>query len=383
MNTSLDAPETWLCDAQASTPVYLDCTDADLRDARPLSGVEQSLGRELVALLPPGNPIGHVLMKVHVGERKCTTRMRPGFVRACGQALTRRGAAGVVAGDTTVAYTGPRSHRSNTPSDCSAYLALAADHGWSRDGDAGMPFVVLDRPGTSVAGGLAFAQQEIVQKIDGIERFSDFCVAGGVAAADLVVNHAHLTLHGLAGFAGCVKSLAMGCTSLKGKLRMHQALHPHADPERCTGCGLCVKHCPEDALRIEEERQRPVVDAARCIGCGECVSVCPRQALRLEGEDIHDWSRGAETISRRMVDYTMGLMNGRWARTLHVLHMIDITRLCDCVDLQQKPILDTQPGFLLGWNPFDIDRWGAEIVLRLGRRLDPAAKRSLRQAIAS
>jgi electron transport complex protein RnfB len=44
------------------------------------------------------------------------------------------------------------------------------------------------------------------------------------------------------------------------------------DPDSCTGCGLCVKHCQMEAIRIEADVA--VVDLDRCIGCGNCAAIC-------------------------------------------------------------------------------------------------------------
>ena len=63
-----------------------------------------------------------------------------------------------------------------------------------------------------------------------------------------------------------------------------------------------------------------------------------------------------------MADYTIGLMNGRWDNTIHVLHMYAITERCDCLDIKQSPMLKRDLGFLVGKNPFAIDRLGSQIL---------------------
>lgn len=319
---------------------------------------------------------GQGLLKVHIGERKCVTRMKPEYALGAGRFLRENGASGVVAGDTTVAYTGPRGHKSNPGGDCSEYLTLAQEHGWSAGGKAGANFVVLDRPGTSRRGEFEFSSEHQRVEVEGVNRFTDFYPAGGFLAADFIINHAHLTLHGLAGVAGCVKSIAMGCSGLKGKLRMHQFLLPEIDAELCKRCGRCVESCPEDALEQTDEKSPPQVDRQACIGCGECEAVCPGRpkAVSLQQEEVTDWEKGAETLPVRMADYTMGLMNGRWQQVVHLLHMYAVTELCDCVDVTQKPLIRRDLGFLVGKNPFAIDllagRMLTEALGREGKMVD-------------
>lgn len=346
---------------EAFPVVFIDIAGDDLEEWDTQEKVNEAIYRALQQV--HSGPIsGQALLKVHIGEPKCTTRMKPEYTISSVRFLREWGASGIVPGDTTVTYSGPRGHKQNPPGNTSRYLELARRHGWAADGPAGIPFVVLDRPCTTVPGQFEFSVEKERVKIHGFRRFKDFFLAGGFGAADFVINHAHLTLHGLAGLAGCVKSIAMGCSSLKGKLRMHQSLLPHFNSELCVKCGQCVDSCPEDALKLSEDNSCPVVDPEICIGCGECQAVCPKKAVTLQGEDITDWERGENTLSSRMADYTMGLMNGRWENTIHILHMYDITELCDCLDIRQEPMLKRDIGFLIGKNPFAIDQLAARML---------------------
>ena len=47
--------------------------------------------------------------------------------------------------------------------------------------------------------------------------------------------------------------------------------------ECCTGCGLCVTACPEEALVAEGEA---ILDRSRCSDCLICVDYCPNDALK-------------------------------------------------------------------------------------------------------
>jgi uncharacterized protein (DUF362 family)/Pyruvate/2-oxoacid:ferredoxin oxidoreductase delta subunit len=56
-------------------------------------------------------------------------------------------------------------------------------------------------------------------------------------------------------------------------------LRPQANPDKCTGCGTCIDHCPMSALSMNENI--PQVDAAGCIACFCCQEMCPEQAIAL------------------------------------------------------------------------------------------------------
>jgi pyruvate formate lyase activating enzyme len=59
----------------------------------------------------------------------------------------------------------------------------------------------------------------------------------------------------------------------------------HADlelfPDRCVACDACLRVCPENAVRVLENRRD--IDRERCTVCGRCVEVCYADALRLVG----------------------------------------------------------------------------------------------------
>jgi NADH:ubiquinone oxidoreductase subunit F (NADH-binding)/(2Fe-2S) ferredoxin/NAD-dependent dihydropyrimidine dehydrogenase PreA subunit len=50
------------------------------------------------------------------------------------------------------------------------------------------------------------------------------------------------------------------------------------DPEKCNGCTLCARKCPQDAIKGEKKKVH-TIDTSKCIKCGICYDVCRFDAV--------------------------------------------------------------------------------------------------------
>ncbi|PKP53120.1 MAG: NADH-quinone oxidoreductase subunit F [Bacteroidetes bacterium HGW-Bacteroidetes-1] len=58
-------------------------------------------------------------------------------------------------------------------------------------------------------------------------------------------------------------------------------LHYEIDPEKCTGCMVCGKKCPVNAIDGDRKKVH-VIDQLLCIQCGECFNVCRFEAVQVD-----------------------------------------------------------------------------------------------------
>lgn len=62
---------------------------------------------------------------------------------------------------------------------------------------------------------------------------------------------------------------------------------PVLDESECTGCGICVPACPQEALVIANGVIR-LVPNEDCSYCGECEAACPTGAISCPYEIVFE-----------------------------------------------------------------------------------------------
>jgi len=357
---SLDIPQ-WLkySPERQKSPVYfidIRGKGLDLKNPPVQSGLNEKL-LEIFHRLELNNIKGPGVIKVHTGEPKNVTYMLPELVQADISFMREKGIECVI-GDTTVIYSGPRGGDTNPPGNVSSYMEVIENNRWSKR-HTGVPFVILDRPVTSVPGVFEFRDEEVLRHIDSPGYYIYVHIAGGIDRAGVIFNNAHLTMHPLSPLALCVKGLSMGGAGRKGKLQMHANLVIKINADLCTRCGTCAKNCPSKALKYERE-QIPVLIEENCMGCGECLALCPEDAIEMAHKGPIKWGKGADTFPRRLADFLISMMNRKWDSLINIGHLYTVTPECDCLNRPQKPIF-SDIGLAVSRNPFALDNLAMQL----------------------
>ena len=56
------------------------------------------------------------------------------------------------------------------------------------------------------------------------------------------------------------------------------------DRNKCHGCTNCIRHCPTEAIRVQNGKAKIIKE--RCIDCGECIKVCQSHAKIVAADDF-------------------------------------------------------------------------------------------------
>lgn len=74
---------------------------------------------------------------------------------------------------------------------------------------------------------------------------------------------------------------------------------------RCIKCGTCIKVCPSDAIKIENNEF--IIDLKKCIFCGNCAFYCSQKAIIMSSQ----YELASEDSKKLQVEYNIGGENER------------------------------------------------------------------------
>ena len=261
----------------------------------------------------------YVAVKTHFGEEKNRTYLHPVIVKTVIDRLKQRGVRCFLT-ETSTLYRGSRSNAVD-------HIELAYRHGFGYE-KIGAPIIMAD--------GL-FGDTETSIPINGI-HYKEVNIASEVAKIHGLVVLSHFKGHIETGFGGALKNIGMGLSSRMGKLVQHSVMKPEIIRSRCTGCGICIKWCPQDTIVMIDGKA--YIESENCIGCGECLAVCQFGAVKF------DWGRESNELQELIAEHAAGVIKAVNGRVFFINFIINVTRDCDC--LNKSEIVAGNVGIVAG-----------------------------------
>ena len=72
----------------------------------------------------------------------------------------------------------------------------------------------------------------------------------------------------------------------KNKTGAWRTFKPKVDFNKCTGCAICTRVCPEGIISIDpitgHAKPKAIINYDYCKGCGICAAECPFKAIGME-----------------------------------------------------------------------------------------------------
>jgi len=161
--------------------------------------------------------------------------------------------------------------------------------------------------------------------------------------ADVFVDLSHIKGHGMCGFGGAIKNIAMGCVPPKTRGDIHRIQGGIVwHDKKCIRCKKCIKDCPRHANHFNEAGQY-WVDWHECTYCQHCVLACPKGALVPSKNDFNRFQEAQAHVAAAF------LRKFPADRRVFINFLTNITIFCDCWGFS-SPSLVPDIGIIAGRN---------------------------------
>jgi hypothetical protein len=271
-------------------------------------------------------------IKLHFGEMGNDAFIKPVFVRPLVE-KTLDGQGTPFLTDTNTLYYGSRHNSVD-------HLRTAIKNGFA--------YAVTDAPVVTADG--IRGNNWLPVKVN-LKHFQEVKIAGDIENSDSMLFLSHFKGHGMSGFGGAIKNLAMGCAAAPGKIEQHECSKPLITDD-CNACGICVDSCP--TLVISLQNQKAVIDLEKCIACNNCLAACPESCIELDFNSLPEFSE-------RMVEYALGAVKNKKRKVGYINFLMDITPDCDCEAFSDAPIVP-DIGIMASTDPVALDAASYDLV---------------------
>ncbi len=262
---------------------------------------------------------GTVPLKVHFGEKGNVTYTKPEYMDGIKKYLKENNLESCYM-DTNVLYKGSRTYTDD-------HIKTAHEHGFTD-----LPVIIADGDDENM-----YNEIEV-----NLKNFKSCKIGAKYSDYNNYMIVSHFKGHGMAGFGGAIKQLAMGFASRGGKLHQHSESVPVIDENTCISCSACVAKCPVEAIYMEDAA---VIDKDKCVGCASCTTICPVNAI------TNSWQ--VSNFHEKLAEYAYAATRGK--TNVYIQYAFDITAECDCNGSKMDPIAPNI-GVFVSTDPVAIDQ---------------------------
>ena len=201
-------------------------------------------------------------------------------------------------------------------------------------------------------------------------KYMNYEVCTKLVDVDAVLVLTHVKGHVCSGFGGAIKNLGMGALTKETKNKIHRSGEPVFDG-KCIKCGICVKCCPINGLKLEAGSSYPIIK--QCYGCSNCAYSCPHGVIKTKVAPFDILlADGANCAQSKFKKY------------YYISAIKNITKECDCMPIPGK-IISEDIGFVMSKDGVAIDQASYDLVVKTSGEtfLENNKKRGTEQIIAA
>ncbi|MFX0067946.1 MAG: DUF362 domain-containing protein [Candidatus Hodarchaeota archaeon] len=155
-------------------------------------------------------------------------------------------------------------------------------------------------------------------------------MAGVLHDADILINLTHAKGHGVCGYGGAIKNLALGGYSGPTRWEKLHGVHEYTsywDQEKSTPehSKKLVESCPYNALKYDEEKHKLSLNLHNCNQCLECIKADKGiGSLQIKQESFTAFQELEAIAAKKILDTFED------DKKFHINFVIEVTAFCDC-----------------------------------------------------
>ncbi|MFX1487051.1 MAG: DUF362 domain-containing protein [Promethearchaeota archaeon] len=197
---------------------------------------------------------------------------------------------------------------------------------------------------------------------EGVDKLD---MAGVLHDADVLINLTHSKGHGVCGYGGAIKNLALGGYSGPTRWEKIHGVHEYTsywDREKSTPehAKKLVESCSYNALKYDEEKDKLSLNLHNCNQCLECMKADKGiGSLQIKQESFTAFQELEAIAAKKVLDTFEN------DKKFHLNFLLEVTAFCDCLGSVQ-PVIVNDIGVLGSRDIVAVDTATLDLIAKEG-----------------